>query len=476
MTEVLLQPASPELTAPDQEALPAAYILDSVEKHGIVIEDRESVEASLQVLRQELGIQDEALQSTKRMLVLTAAAERLAALERTDVNVSTYGQEIEYVADIVMGIAGSYTPYGTPEDSLDTYVPSDEHQKLVYEKYTHAELSGEMEKFIHSDRFDALRRRLGVVNEQPFQVKVLTIEAGSGHGLVPQIGIGEGQLDYQEFNARVKENEYRRDYTKNLEKRTSEFVRELNREDVFAPAWVSTFSDGTQYLCITSPLAEKVLYTEEERADYYTTDDRVRDLAVLEHEYTHTQAMITEGELGLGIALEELRAEYFSGNKQGYTDIKKYFAGMKMLTGYNPAESFEIDGRPYSEDEFMADIARRVGLQGLLDAMAAIPGNYAEDEAVSSFVKSIIAHNGGGLSGQFRKLYEYMVNKDGNDVVEARISKYVDGIYDQVKDMEYISTESWFAYGGIRSLRDIAIDNFRTRHPEKSDNWDYNKS
>lgn len=379
---------------------------------------------------------------------------------------------MEYIADIVMGVASEYTAYHESDSSRipESFVPSDEHQKLVYEKFMQPELTEEFTQFIQGEKFDELRSRLDVVDEEPFEVRVLSVDAGDTYGLVPYVDFGEDQLSYEEFSARVKEGDIRRDYSKELEGRALRFANELGRERMFAPAWVSTFEDGTKYLCVTSALAEKVMYTDEERASHYNERDYVDDLSTAQHEYTHTQKMLTGGEIGLGIALEELRAEHFSGNHQGYTDIKKYFTGMKMLTGYSPVDSFEIDGKPYDQDEFLADIARNIGLEGLLEAMTVIPSNYVSDEHVSPFVKSIVAHNGGGISSHFAGMYDRLMNQHGSEVIEERISKFVDRVRDVCNG---ISVESWFAFGSPASFRDLGIENFRRRYPDESDNYEY---
>lgn len=471
MTELQLQKAPQDenaATIENQAYLGMDLVLTGLEDRGIAIENRESTIETLETINKEFALNDEVFSDFKRTVVLVAAANHLANLE----DENSRAKEMEYVADIVMGIAGKYTQFDGQLDYLpDKYVPSDEQQKNILEKYTQPELTQQMDEYIRGPKFDNLRARLGKSEaEEPFEVRVLSIDAGNIHGLIPSVDYDDESISYEEHK---KEMDFRHNYSANLELRTKQFAEAYGRDDVFAPAWISTFNDGTRYLCLASPLVEKVLYDKEERKDYYSEDYWIDDLAVVEHEYTHTQQMLTEGKINLGISLEELRAEHFSGNHHGYTDIKKFFHGISMLTGYHPSDSFEIEGKPYDQDEFLTEIAKNIGLDGLLDCMTAIPTNYAEDEDANKFIKAIVAHNGGSLGSQFGKIYKKIIQKDTKEVVDARIDDFVDKIYEKTKNSKYVTVESWFAYAGIGTLRDIGIENFRRRYPENSDEVDY---
>lgn len=479
MSEIYLQPSPVqyEQSLQSSEVLKASQIIDTIDDRGIVIDDREAVESSLETLQQEFGIQNEAFDDLTNTLVITAAASKLASIEADDsLSPSERRKGMEHVADIVMGVAGEFTAFDSIDmgTSVDRYVPSDERQKEIYEKYAHPELSAELSAFIHGPALDEVRRRLGVEGgeEDPYEVKVLSIDIGDTDDLVPNVDYGDNEHTYEELK---KEEASRNDYKKGLSDRSESFVADMGREEVPAPAWVTTFDDGSKYLVVSSALAEKVLYTDEERPGYYQDADYERDIALLTHEYTHTQGMLTGGKVGPGIALEELRAEHFSGNKHGYTDIKNFFVGIGMLTGYHPANSFEIDGTPYNQDEALVDIAKNIGLDGLLDCMTAIPGNYAEDESASPFIKGIVAGNGGGLSAQFQKVYDKEVAKHGHEKIDDQISSFVDKVYNSLKGNKYITVESWFDYGDVASFRDIGIENFRRRYPDASNGYDYSE-
>ncbi|CAN5460874.1 hypothetical protein BH10PAT3_BH10PAT3_7590 [soil metagenome] len=486
MSELLLQPSPNSLPVEgavqsfEQVRVGSLDILNGIEASGVPIENKEAVAGSLDVLRGEFGIEDSVFESPKTALVLTAVADRLNRGEQAEpISVGRKTSELEYVADLVMFVAGAQTKFGDQYENITKEQSvSDVQSKAAYDRFTQPEVSKDMDEFIRGPKFDELRKRLGVTSETPYEVRVLAIDSEAGSqsfGLVPRLELPDGATPEQLRNYQ-KESDYRQNYIKGLQKNGDDFNEALGREGAFAPAWVTNFEDGTQYLCLALPTAEKVMYSEEERANYYDDDSRMRDLAIVEHEYTHTQKqLLFKNKIGVGIALEEMRAEHFSGNKQGYVDIKKYFTGIRMLTGYSPTDSFEIDGSPYDEQTFLTDIAKNIGLDGLLDCLTTIPVNYAEDEGATSFLKSVVAHNGGSVSGQFQKAYDYYNSKLGKDVVTTNIDKFIDAAHNKIKGSGVITVESWLSYGGNKSLAKIGRENFRRRYPEESDNYDYDK-
>lgn len=465
----------PPLEVEASERIQSLDILSAIETQGVMIDDREGVALSLDTLRSEFAIEDEALARPKNRLMLTAVAQYLNKTEKTEAPVGAKAAELEYVADLVMDTVGDYSGYKEQFQQTVESDVSEERVRAAYDKFTQPEVSGEMDAFIRGPQFDELRKRLGVTEEAPYEVRVLSIDdedGGQSFGLDPRIDWDDREA-YPSHNDAIKEMEYRKDYKAGLVANGNAFNEALGREGSFAPAWVTTFEDGTKYLCLPLPMAEKVLYKDEARAEYYDQDAYDRDVAIVMHEYTHTQKGLNTGmHIGTGIALEELRAEHFSGDKHGYTDIKKFFTGMKMLTGFSPKDSLEAGGQGYDEEAFLLDIAKKAGLQGLLDCMSVVPANYAEDEDANPYLKAIVAHNGGGLSEHFKQLYDRTVAERGAEAVEANVSAFIDRVRDTLKD-KGLTVESWLAYGRNTTIRDIGIENFRRRYPAESDDYDY---
>lgn len=463
MSELRLQhtpfdSSSIDSLGPSQE-LESLEIVNSIISNGVEIDDSVRLAQALEQIRGEFEISDDVFSDFGNALVLTAVANRYA---RITGNVGQQGEELQYLSHIIATVNDDKRPGQIEAQNSNNLSVSDVHKKEVFDKYSQPELTEDLNEYLHNPDFDELRRRLGVQEDSPYELRVLSIDTGDSFGLVPSVDWNEEGVSHGDISA---EEQFRKSYQDGLLRRTSQFNQDLRRDEIFAPAWVTHFDDGTKYLCVTSALAEKIMYPSEERASYYTESSHEDDLAILKHEFTHTQGEIAD-EPTLGIALEELRAEHFSGNKHGYTDVKRFFMGVRMITGYDVAKSFEPGGQPYSKEEFFADIARNIGIDGFLDCMVAIPNTYVDDEESPRFIKELVQHNG-GLSGLFQSFYEREVSVKGEEVVENRISDFVDIIYDRIKKSEYVTLDSFLAYGGIASLHDIAMQNFKRRYTQE---------
>ncbi len=465
MMSETLTPTNGSFEAPIKN-LDSELIVAGVENIGISIKSPTEVAQNLSVLNHEFGISAEAYEDTTTSILLTGVAELTAELEarKEGMTIGQYGAEMEYVADLVMGIAGEHTVFSEQhEEGLKQggFNPSDEHMMHVLDKYSQPELSKGLSDHIAGEALDGVRAAIGIDKsmESPFEVRVLSIGDDSAeYGLIPSINWEDQKIDTDE------EIYIREKYKKDMNDRADSFNSELGRSEGFAPAWVMTFDDGKRVLCVTSGFAEKILYPEEDRAEYY--DDRARegDVALLEHEYTHTQQAITT-KAGIGISLEELRAEYFSGNKHGYIDVKRTVNGIRAVTGVSVEDSF-VAAELNSRDSVITDLAKTLGLQNTLDLMAAIPSNYASDEKVSPFIRGIVNHNG-GLSGSLKRIYDRTLKEQGAEIVESRVSGFIDRLHRSTANSKYVTVESWLNYGGNTTLASIGMENYRRRYPQE---------
>lgn len=463
-----------DAVAPETLRVDSMAVLRGIEGKGVEFHDKESLAKSLDTIIEEFGIENTVFDSAASALTLIAIADRHRNIEpNSALDPAEKKRELEAIADLVMLSVGPATRLAEEyKKTSDVSGLSDEAARSAYERFTQPELSAEMKAYIHGPAFDALRKRLGKdVRMDDFDVRVLSVasrEDAIAYGLIPSVD-WDG-LIYEEAQ---RLHDERREYEEGLYANGEKFKQAMGRETNFAPAWVNTDDEGKKTLFIPSATAEKILYPDEERAAHYSERDRLDDISTLEHEFVHTQGMLLfGGRIGLGIALEELRAEHFSGDKHGYIDIKKFFMGMSMVTGYTPKKAFERDGASYDEERFMLDIVSHVGLDGLLDTLTAVPINYVQAEHANPHLKAMVEHNGNGLSGLLENVYKKAIERDGQEAVEQRIDESVDKIREALKDGT-ISVESWFNYGGNAFLARLGVGNFRTRYPEESDNYEY---
>ncbi len=481
MPNIHLDPGNMQLTESNSLAgeslrIDSSSVLQGLEAKGLALEGKEQLSASLDALIQEFEIDSSVFNSTKGVLTMVAIADRHRKIvSKSEQDGDPRAVELENIADLVMLAAGPQTKFAVQyEKSTDVSGVSDEALKEAYDRFTQPELTADLKTYINGPDFDDLRKRLGKdVEMDVFDVRVLSIAAREDiitYGLMPSVDWEDESLSYQE---KQQEHESRREYEEGLFRNGDKFKEAVGRETSIPPAWVNTDSNGKKTLCMPSATAEKILYPDEARASHYDEDARQDDIATLQHEFVHTQGMLLfGGRIGLGIALEELRAEHFSGDQHGYTDIKKFFQGMGMITGYTPKKAFERDEQSFDEERFMLDIAGNIGLDGLLDTLTAVPKNYVEDEHANPYLKSMVENNGDGLSGLLEKVYVKAVERDGEEVVEQRMNEAVDKIRAALKDAS-ISVESWFSHGSPAFFARLGINNFRSRYPNESDNYAY---
>jgi hypothetical protein len=228
-------------------------------------------------------------------------------------------------------------------------------------------------------------------------------------------------------------------YSDGLAKRGKDFRGALGTESA-APAWVTNV-DGEKTLCISLPLAEKILYKEEvtKGSSSYSDNDFVHDMAMLEHEYVHSQEGMLDPKLSLdfGISLEERRAEYFSGDKHGYTDAKSFLNDVGLLTGEFVQDVFDnASQKGRNPSEVVEAYANQLGLSRLVELLAVMPSNYNKEQT-NSFRSSINEHLG-GYDGVLRRIYDDKVVAGEKPKIDERITA-------RMKRLVEINPDFWTA-------------------------------
>lgn len=461
---------TPELSSPERPNANPVFENKIAEfGHSLteVQNDQELINQAGQELISEFGIQPELFDDNAHALMFTSIAQRYGRLEQGKETMDTgaYTRDKEFIADAVVLLAGeSSNLFDQTKDLIDKdHGIPEERKQAVYEKYTDKTLTKELEDAISVGLFDDVKERMGITdeNEDEYDVRVLSLgDEYSSLGVMPGILDIEGADDYNSptFEEYMEDSDAFKQYENDMVKRAQAFREELGAEARVPIAWVTTI-DGKRTLCMPLPFAEKVLYKDEKRAGYYTEDDRNRDLAIMKHEYVHTQGGINlDNNVLFGIGLEERRAEYFSGDKQGYQEIKGFFQDFRVVTGIDIAEIFDSMPKGGTALDVYTALAERIGLQATLELVMTVPQPYIDD---SRPLQQNVEKYFGGPDSLTKKLYEKAVEEGKKDQVEAgidRIARFI-GAKEEFRDF-------WLSYRKNNSGLEFMTDKYAARMEE----------
>lgn len=374
--------------------------LDALTEAGIDIGDRLSMEATGQEFINKFELSGEFFEDDVRATLFTAVAHRTTRLISGDAR----GHEAMYSAMFL--IAGEDGPNVGQlyRNEKTTNGLSEVAKKVVYDRFTNWEVTRDLEQAIDSGLLDGVKAKLGITpeNEEPYEVRVLNVLDKNG---LPEAGMFEYPnlmgVDFLSEEGKEGEADIKNyhEYVESLKQKGREFNRQTGR-DYMDLAWVESV-EGKMILCLQLPMAEKIVYKNEPtRSSKYDEKARAVDIATLEHEYVHTQqSLLPNHDPFLGIGLEEFRAEHYSGNKQGYLDIKHHFLFLNDVARINVKSFFDRFGpeRPFSASAFYTEIAKDVGLDDLLDLVFATPGAYVVTSRKPPATQQALAEYVGGL-------------------------------------------------------------------------------
>jgi hypothetical protein len=422
-----------------------------------LLERPEVLEAGKELITQ-YGIKPSLFEAGDRSLVFAGIASR--AVDAKNMSGDQADKENTFIADTIALIGYKHSDRLKQAAEI---IQSEEsgydevNIERVYEKYTDKELTVEVKDKLQNGFLAAVKHKLGVTaeNEDPFDVRVLSIADSS-----QLFGIDAPKLDYSlhvndpEYQAALQLQRDVQEWKKGLEKRESEFAQEMGEESTFGPAWVHEYN-GNRTLCISSALAEKIRDPEViKNTDWYNQDELDRDLAILAHEYTHTQGGIkVKGEVTFGINLEELRAERFSGDKQGYQEVKAFFQYYNMLTGQNVAEEMDSRVKGGTTEEAFGAIANTIGLSKMTEIMLAVPNNYVTKQS-NVFLREAYEHIG-GLDGVLKSLYDMEVDSGNEEAINERVTKVARKLNEMGMDLEFFS--GYRKKHGLEFMTDILV-------------------
>lgn len=391
-----------------------------------ITRDRELILGAGSDIIDQFALKPELFDDDGRSLIFSSIASRWAA-NKERVGEEAEGEQI-FLTDTITLLANKHSDSlsdARKEIESENQSVDEETEVGVYDKYTDKELSEAVQRSIDNGFLDNVKRQLGVTqdNEDDYEIRVLSIgDASQTYGIDAPRPDYSLPYDHPDLISAEQAQEDNREWKRNLENRSIEFAKELGKDGLFSPAWVTDLA-GKRTLCISSGLAKKVIDPDIiADAAWYTPDDLNRDLAILSHEYTHTQGgiMLDRG-IVFGINVEELRAEHFSGNKQGYQDIKGFFMHYRILTGHGVADEFNSRTKGGTTSEAFGSIANHVGLKNMLDVALASPNNYISDQS-NSYVRRTFEHIG-GFDKVLERIMEHQVVGGHGAEIEERVQK-----------------------------------------------------
>ncbi|MBP9738703.1 hypothetical protein KBD20_03370 [Candidatus Saccharibacteria bacterium] len=426
--------------------------------HPDVIELKDpEVQRCTELLIAEFGIKSEFFTDNEgdaRGLLLASIAANLAAFESSGMDARTNPVEYEYIADLVMVIALNYV---TGFDELVHEANADMHGEVTesqkasaIEKFKSVELSNALREAV-KDRglLNAPKEMMGItdLNEDDYELVVLSMSSNDDdvHHYQPELdwpSIEDYNIDRVAAKAKDRAatelGESAKTWRQGLLSRREAFAVESGYPFV-GSAFADTL-DGKKYLCVTADVAERIIDRDTTmlRDSDYNNSAYEHDLAYLQHEYTHTQGGVFQTETYTGIALEELRAEHFSGNRQGYVDVKIFSQDIELVTGLNLRELLEGKVKGGSQSEVYSEIAAEVGLHNLIKILSILPTNYYEGSS-NKFQKRSMDFLGGN-DGVIRGLFDEYTALYGEDTLKGfgdRITKKLSGSDDPAFILNY---------------------------------------
>ena len=221
-------------------------------------------------------------------------------------------------------------------------VANEVRKQEVYKKYTNVQVTKELSEAINGGLLSDVKERLGITadNEDPFTLRVLSIDPkdqttfGLTSPLMPSYEDipGDRHEKSRVIASNIVESKTVKQWKKGLAQRSLDMAAELGLEDSFGAAWVTTVNN-VKTLCLAQGTAEKILHPEiTVNLKGYSKEDHGREIAILEHEYTHTQGGVNlDQNILFGINAEEVRAEHFSGNRMGYQDVKGFYQDLQTI-------------------------------------------------------------------------------------------------------------------------------------------------
>jgi len=329
-------------------------------------------------LIEQHGIRAELFGDSARCLLFASIANRFAKIDYDQDELAAVKEET-FLTNALTILAFQYSD-SLLESKLKEDPPAArltrEQSLRIAEKFEDPRLTAEFRRSFESIVLGDLKDELGVdpATEVPYDVKVLSIARGSH-----TFGLDAVSPEDQDEVDR---------WVEGLNRREEEHNRYLGVEGS-GWAWINWLAPGGKpTIYVSAPVAEKLLdpTLAADNQSYSAQMWRDAEIAMLKHEYVHSQGSLRVGDDVFGYNLEEIRAEAFSGDEGAYFDIKNFFMDYTTITGHDIKR--EMLGSPLggTAESVYSSIAKHAGLDMMLEVVSALPVNYIEDKMVNGLV------------------------------------------------------------------------------------------
>lgn len=401
-------------------------------------------------LIEEFGLSASMFDSPSRTLFFSALAERYEGLEagRGDMDTAKYSDEKTFIADAVMSLALDRSAYYSEVQSvISSDVASElsqEDEAELYHEFTNTEMSQQLAAAMEGDLLVGIREKLAGlgVDEQPFDVVVLDV--GPTTSMYDMRGLEKaGKLGVPDLDT----------YREQMAAKTQEFCQRLGVPEIQL-AWVNQTTNPRR-LVVTLPIAQKLLSSPEDLGEEYTEATREGDIAHVEHEYVHTQGGLgMDGEIFLGVALEERRAELLSGDhhSHGYQDVKGFMSNFSIITGIDMEGAIAKFGSQKTPDVFYTKVAAALGMQTTLELALATPKAYID--STRQLQRDMNKHLG-GLDGILRSVYQrFTADPARAEMLSQRIDAMADirAKSDPARHQEWMNMRRYLGLSFLESV------------------------
>ena len=442
------------------------------------------VQATAVNIAEQAGLQDKFFESPAKTVLLLAIADSWATSERRAAALSSHDpnitEERAMLGDVMLMLAGEQSSVVTDltarNDPLaNRYMetsavnPAEEARQEFLDSLNDPERAMKVAAALAmtgpGSFLEKQRTLLGVTaeNQQPLTVKVL--KAGSVWGLInagtltkpdyPSFDAYDGINDKSEVeqsrireqgNAAQRESERNKEIAKPYEDADKEYIERFG--DQFGPlllAYVDKQKDGSSELVLRAEEADILINYFVAKQPIpegvnLTMNDVEQSLAIVRHEYGHTQKSLTRGQHNqLGLLVEERKAEYVSGDKQGYQDVKYYLQDLKMATGIDVLGVLDA---AIKEDDplaaLVASSANKIGLRDTLMMMVAKPLPYEKNpEHAKEFASLHSVHQNSDVSS-LDGLIRQAVERRGDAEFTKNIDSWVKRMVEAGHEPEWI--------------------------------------